>query len=451
MTVRGRRARAGVGAARRRARGACSSACSCSARSLAGSRGRPRRSGRWTSPRSPGRGRCTRPTRGCSSPSTIDGRPEPAPSDARRVPGARARRGRARRARQRRGRRATSASPTAPRSRRSASASRAREVVEVRRGGRAARGADRGRGGGRARPRRRGRRGRRRLRRTARLPAGQADAAGRRARLRPHGAGGARGRRDAAGHQRLPVRRRAGGAVRRQSRPEVGRAARDVAAPQRHRARPRAALGLRLAGANAGRFHFIQRYPHEPWHYGYTLNPRSTPRPATGDGGHQGSAMPAFVPSRFAPMLARAAQRWNVSAALLAAQIYAESNFNPFAQSPAGAQGIAQFMPGTAEAMGLDDPFDARRGDRRPGAPDARPAAPLRHRPARPRRLQRRPRSRRGLHVHPALRGDARLRRPHPRRCSAARARSSRAPGSASGSCDDAPINHPCAAGRSAG
>jgi soluble lytic murein transglycosylase-like protein len=57
-------------------------------------------------------------------------------------------------------------------------------------------------------------------------------------------------------------------------------------------------------------------------------------------------------------MLARAAQRWNVSAALLAAQIYAESNFNPFAQSPAGAQGIAQFMPGTAAAMGLDDPFD---------------------------------------------------------------------------------------------
>ena len=30
--------------------------------------GRPRRSERWTSPRSPGRGRCTRPTRGCSSP-----------------------------------------------------------------------------------------------------------------------------------------------------------------------------------------------------------------------------------------------------------------------------------------------------------------------------------------------------------------------------------------------
>ncbi len=109
--------------------------------------------------------------------------------------------------------------------------------------------------------------------------------------------------------------------------------------------------------ANAQRFHFIQRYGHEPWHYGYTLNPRSTPRP--GHSGEHQSALPSFVPDRYAPMLARAAMRWNVSAALLAAQLYAESNFNPFATSPAGAQGIAQFMPGTAQALGLADPFDA--------------------------------------------------------------------------------------------
>ncbi len=57
-------------------------------------------------------------------------------------------------------------------------------------------------------------------------------------------------------------------------------------------------------------------------------------------------------------MIARAAQRYNVSAALLSAQIYAESNFNPFARSPAGAQGIAQFMPGTADSYGLRNPFD---------------------------------------------------------------------------------------------
>jgi soluble lytic murein transglycosylase-like protein len=48
-----------------------------------------------------------------------------------------------------------------------------------------------------------------------------------------------------------------------------------------------------------------------------------------------------------------------VPGALLAAQLMAESNFNPFAVSPAGARGIAQFMPATAAAYGLRDPFDA--------------------------------------------------------------------------------------------
>jgi soluble lytic murein transglycosylase-like protein len=56
--------------------------------------------------------------------------------------------------------------------------------------------------------------------------------------------------------------------------------------------------------------------------------------------------------------IARAASRWNVSGSLLAAQLYAESGFNPFAISPAGARGIAQFMPGTARSYGLRDPFD---------------------------------------------------------------------------------------------
>ncbi len=125
--------------------------------------------------------------------------------------------------------------------------------------------------------------------------------------------------------------------------------------------------------ANAGRFHFLKRYGWEPWHFGYVLNPRSTPRPAAtsahlappGSGGADGDGraagaggLPEFVPARFAPALNRAAQRWSVSATLLAAQLYAESGFNPFAVSSAGAQGIAQFMPGTARGIGLRDPFD---------------------------------------------------------------------------------------------
>lgn len=38
--------------------------------------------------------------------------------------------------------------------------------------------------------------------------------------------------------------------------------------------------------------------------------------------------------------------------------IWRESSFRPHVTSPAGAQGIAQFMPGTADEQGLDDPFD---------------------------------------------------------------------------------------------
>jgi soluble lytic murein transglycosylase-like protein len=61
---------------------------------------------------------------------------------------------------------------------------------------------------------------------------------------------------------------------------------------------------------------------------------------------------------RFAPAFRRASQRWSVSAALLAAQARRESGFDPTARSRAGALGIAQFMPGTARAYGLRDPFD---------------------------------------------------------------------------------------------
>jgi soluble lytic murein transglycosylase-like protein len=74
---------------------------------------------------------------------------------------------------------------------------------------------------------------------------------------------------------------------------------------------------------------------------------------------HSDGRIPDFVPAPFAAPIARAAQRWNVSGTLLAAQLHVESGFNPFAVSGAGARGIAQFMPGTARQYGLDDPVDA--------------------------------------------------------------------------------------------
>jgi len=126
---------------------------------------------------------------------------------------------------------------------------------------------------------------------------------------------------------------------------------------------PDAAYGW--LAANASRFGFLQRYSWEPWHYGYDASPApcsdagNSVAAAGGAGAAPaGATLPRFVPSRFREPLLAAASRWGVSAALLAAQLMAESNFNPFAVSPAGAQGIAQFMPATAASYGLHDPFD---------------------------------------------------------------------------------------------
>ena len=122
--------------------------------------------------------------------------------------------------------------------------------------------------------------------------------------------------------------------------------------------------------ANASRFGFAQRYSWEAWHYGFVAGPEPCSEAgnavsATGGAGVGGGdgtlaavGLPAFVPAEYRAPLMRAAMRWNVSAALLAGQLMAESNFDPNAGSPAGAQGIAQFMPSTAAAYGLDDPYD---------------------------------------------------------------------------------------------
>ncbi len=119
-----------------------------------------------------------------------------------------------------------------------------------------------------------------------------------------------------------------------------------------------------LAG-RARSFGFIKRYAWEPWHYGYGANPRDVPAQyekgsyEPKDGSFVGpGGLPAWVPARYRPLIAAAAQKHNVQPLLLAAQLKTESNFNPRAVSSAGAQGIAQFIPGTARALGLRNPFD---------------------------------------------------------------------------------------------
>lgn len=66
------------------------------------------------------------------------------------------------------------------------------------------------------------------------------------------------------------------------------------------------------------------------------------------------------APESMDSIFEEAARLYNVPLALLKAVGMAESGFNANAVSPVGAQGVMQLMPATAQALGVDDPFDAR-------------------------------------------------------------------------------------------
>lgn len=68
---------------------------------------------------------------------------------------------------------------------------------------------------------------------------------------------------------------------------------------------------------------------------------------------------PVTIPVEYAGLIKVSAQRCPaISEELFAAQIHAESGFDPNAESPAGAQGIAQFMPYTWKHYGIDGDGD---------------------------------------------------------------------------------------------
>lgn len=113
--------------------------------------------------------------------------------------------------------------------------------------------------------------------------------------------------------------------------------------------------------ANAPKFGFKKRYSWEPWHFGFIRETGSAHVAEQGrnpDAPAQNGALQPWVPQQYRATILAASIRFKVSAALLAAQLKQESGFDPTSRSGAGAQGIAQFMPGTAAAVGLRDPFD---------------------------------------------------------------------------------------------
>ena len=63
---------------------------------------------------------------------------------------------------------------------------------------------------------------------------------------------------------------------------------------------------------------------------------------------------------KFDQLISEAATKYGVDVDLIRAVIKAESNFNPRARSPVGAEGLMQLMPALQKDFGITDPFDPR-------------------------------------------------------------------------------------------
>jgi soluble lytic murein transglycosylase-like protein len=69
------------------------------------------------------------------------------------------------------------------------------------------------------------------------------------------------------------------------------------------------------------------------------------------------SGRPPAASRAFDPLILRASEAHGIPPALIKAVIHAESAFDPRAVSPKGAMGLMQLMPGTAQELGVAQPF----------------------------------------------------------------------------------------------
>ncbi|PKF61730.1 lytic transglycosylase domain-containing protein [Psychromonas sp. psych-6C06] len=113
-----------------------------------------------------------------------------------------------------------------------------------------------------------------------------------------------------------------------------------------------------------GNQHFSERKVNDK--YRLLLRSETNKAPATFKNWKEKSYTNISVPrnktlqNRYHPLIVNAAQKYQLEPEFLHAVITAESSYRRKAVSSAGAQGLMQLMPVTAERFGVDDPFDPK-------------------------------------------------------------------------------------------
>ena len=113
---------------------------------------------------------------------------------------------------------------------------------------------------------------------------------------------------------------------------------------------------------NKGNQHFAERKVND--NYRLLLRSETNKAPATFKNWKERSYTNIVVPhnktlqNKYHPIVVSAASKYQLEPEFLHAVITAESSYRRKAVSSAGAQGLMQLMPVTAERFGVDDPFD---------------------------------------------------------------------------------------------